>query len=136
LFIFERPSMPRRFASLYSCSFVLPPFPLERPAVVRFELDRVDDERAEARLVDERPEDERPDEERPEDERLDEDERDELERDDEPDFDFPFVSPDCARCLFTVRAAISFARFVERPCFFSLSLTCSYCRSRLLLHDF
>ena len=135
MFILERPSILRRFASLYSCSFVLPPL-LERVDVERFELDRVDDERAEARLVDERPEDERPDEERPEDERLDEDERDELERDDEPDFDFPFVSPDCARCLFTVRAAISFARFVERPCFFSLSLMCSYCRSRLLLHDF
>jgi hypothetical protein len=129
LFIFERPSMPRRLASLYSCSFVLPPL-LERVDVERFELARVDDEPAEARPVDERPEDERPDE------RLDDDEGDELERDDEPDFDFPFVSPDWARCLLTVRAAISFARFVERPCFFSLSLTCSYCRSRLLLHDF
>src|SRR5437763_2924359 len=46
----------------------------------------------------------------------------------------PFVSPERARSLFTVRAAISFARFVERPCFFSESLMCSYCRSRLLLH--
>jgi hypothetical protein len=113
---------------LYSCSFVLPPLllPLD---VDRFEVDRLDEERAEARLVDERPEDERPEDERPDDE------REELERDEEPDFDVPFVSPDCARCLLTVRAAISFARFVERPCFFSLSLTCSYCRSRLLLHD-
>src|SRR4051794_32401763 len=38
----------------------------------------------------------------------------------------PFVSPARARSLLTVRAAISFARFVERPCFFSDSLTCSY----------
>jgi hypothetical protein len=36
------------------------------------------------------------------------------------------ASPDCARCLLTVRAAISFARFVDRPCFFSESFTCSY----------
>jgi hypothetical protein len=55
----------------------------------------------------------------------------ERERLDEPDRladdrDRDFVSPFCARCLFTVRAAISFARFVERPCFFSLCLTCSY----------
>jgi hypothetical protein len=57
----------------------------------------------------------------------DELERDEVERDDELEReDEPFVSPFCARCLLTVRAAISFARFVERPCFFSLSLTCSY----------
>lgn len=54
-----------------------------------------------------------------------------LDVDDEDDF----VSPDCARCLLTVRAAISFARFVERPCFSSESLTCSYCRSRFALHD-
>jgi hypothetical protein len=56
-------------------------------------------------------------------------ERDEDDRDDdEDDFedDPDFVSPDCARCLLTVRAAISFARFVERPCFCSDSLTCSY----------
>ena len=136
MFILERPSILRRFASLYSCSFVLPPLLPERLEVDRFEVDRVDDERAEARLVDERPEDERPEDERLEDERPDDERPDEDEREDEPDFDFPFVSPDCARCLFTVRAAISFARFVERPCFFSLSLTCSYCRSRLLLHDF
>src|SRR5438132_13966381 len=45
-----------------------------------------------------------------------------------------FVSPDRARSLLTVRAAISLARLVERPCFFSPSLMCSYCRSRLLLH--
>jgi hypothetical protein len=55
----------------------------------------------------------------------------ELDLEDEPDF----VSPDAARCLLTVRAAISFARFVERPCFFSESLTCSYCRSRFALHE-
>ena len=64
-------------------------------------------------------------------ERLEEVERDEVERDEverdevERDRD-DFVSPACARCLFTVLAAISFARFVERPCFFSDSLTCSY----------
>jgi hypothetical protein len=50
------------------------------------------------------------------------DERDEDEEREDDDF----VSPDCARCLLTVRAAISLARFVERPCFFSESLTCSY----------
>jgi hypothetical protein len=55
----------------------------------------------------------------------DEDERDEL-----------FVSPDFDRALLTVRAAISFARFVDSPFFFSLSLTCSYWRSRLLLNAF
>src|SRR4051812_39562690 len=44
-----------------------------------------------------------------------------------------FVSPARARSLLTVRAAISFARFVEAPCFLAPSLTCSYCRSRLLL---
>src|SRR3954454_23760295 len=46
------------------------------------------------------------------------------------------ASPLRARSLLTVRAAISFARFVEAPCFFSLSLMCSYCRSRLLLQAF
>src|SRR5438876_351429 len=46
----------------------------------------------------------------------------------------PFVSPDRARSLLTVRAAISLARFVERPCFFSDSLTCSYWRSRFAFH--
>src|SRR3989442_460904 len=46
----------------------------------------------------------------------------------------PFVSPDLARSLLTVRAAISLARFVERPSFFSDSLTCSYWRSRFALH--
>jgi hypothetical protein len=40
----------------------------------------------------------------------------------EPDL----VSPFWARSLLTVRAAISFARFVERPCFCSESLMCSY----------
>ncbi len=47
-----------------------------------------------------------------------------------------FVSPLSARCLFTVRAAISFARFVERPASSSLSLTCSYWRSRFALQGF
>src|SRR5690242_103985 len=50
------------------------------------------------------------------------------ERDDD------LASPDCARVLLTVRAAISFARFVDRPCFFSDSLMCSYWRSRFALH--
>src|SRR5437588_5016620 len=45
-----------------------------------------------------------------------------------------FASPVRARSLLTVRAAISFARFADLPCFCSLSLTCSYCRSRLLDH--
>jgi hypothetical protein len=64
--------------------------------------------------------------------------REELERELEVDLprEEPFVSPFCARCLLTVRAAISFARFVERPCFFSLSLTCSYWRSRFPLQAF
>jgi hypothetical protein len=43
------------------------------------------------------------------------------------------ASPLLARSLFTVRAAISFARPVEAPRFFALSLMCSYWRSRLLL---
>src|SRR3954462_1811278 len=46
-----------------------------------------------------------------------------------------FASPFRARSLLTVRAAISFARLVERPCFFSASLMCSYWRSRLALHE-
>src|SRR5438132_8299882 len=45
-----------------------------------------------------------------------------------------FASPLRARSLLTVRAAISFARLVEAPRFLAPSLTCSYCRSRLLLH--
>lgn len=45
---------------------------------------------------------------------------------DELFFDDVFVLPSAARSLFTVRAAISFARFVDRPCFFALSLMCSY----------
>jgi hypothetical protein len=65
--------------------------------------------------------------------------REELALRDEDDFeddeDDDFVSPDFARCLLTVRAAISFARFVDRPCFCSESFTCSYCRSRFALHD-
>ena len=51
---------------------------------------------------------------------------DELELRDDLDDEDDLVSPDCARCLLTVRAAISLARFVERPCFCSDSLTCSY----------
>jgi hypothetical protein len=41
-----------------------------------------------------------------------------------------FVSPACARCLFTVRAAISSARSSPTPRSSSDSLTCSYCRFR------
>jgi hypothetical protein len=51
-----------------------------------------------------------------------------FERDDD------FVSPACARRLLTVRAAISSARSSDRPASRSDSLTCSYCRSRFLLH--
>lgn len=71
------------------------------------------------------------------DERAGEPLRDELdERELEPlEPDEDFVSPFCARCLLTVRAAISFARPVERPCFFSESLMCSYWRSRFELHE-
>src|SRR3954470_19175302 len=47
-----------------------------------------------------------------------------------------FASPDRARSLLTVRAAISFARFVDAPCSFSLSTMCSYWRSRLALQAF
>jgi hypothetical protein len=43
------------------------------------------------------------------------------------------VSPAWRRCLFTVAAAISFARFVLRPRFLAEALMCSYCRARLLL---
>src|SRR3954469_15541011 len=50
--------------------------------------------------------------------------------------DDSFASPLRARSLFTVRAAISLAFSVEAPCFLTLSLTCSYCRSRLLLQAF
>ena len=66
----------------------------------------------------------------------DELERDELDRDElDRERDDDFASPFCARCLLTVRAAISFARPVERPRFFSPCLMCSYWRSRLELHD-
>ena len=41
-----------------------------------------------------------------------------------------FVSPDCARCLLTVRAAISSARPSPTPRSCSESLMCSYCRFR------
>src|SRR5438132_421448 len=47
-----------------------------------------------------------------------------------------FASPARARSLLTVRAAISFARFVDVPRSLALSLMCSYCRSRLLLQAF
>src|SRR5215208_2815516 len=47
-----------------------------------------------------------------------------------------FASPLRARSLFTVRAAISLAFSVEAPSFLTLSLTCSYCRSRLSLQAF
>src|SRR5579859_5267155 len=40
------------------------------------------------------------------------------------------ASPDRARSLFTVRAAISSARLVLSPRSMALSLMCSYCRSR------
>ena len=71
--------MLRRFASLYSCSFVRPfgrRVPERRPP-------RRDDDMSRVEVRDPR----------------------------------PFVSPARARSLLTVRAAISFARFVERPCF-------------------
>src|SRR5689334_23917421 len=41
-------------------------------------------------------------------------------------------SPERARSLFTVRAAISSARDSLAPCFFSLFLMCSYCRARFV----
>jgi hypothetical protein len=47
----------------------------------------------------------------------------------------PFVSPFSRRVLFTVAPAIRFAVASERPRSFSLSLTCSYWRSRFALHD-
>jgi hypothetical protein len=47
-------------------------------------------------------------------------------------FDFVFDSPERAFSLLTVRAAISLARLVERPSFFSLLTTFLYWRSRLL----
>jgi hypothetical protein len=84
--------------------------------------------------------------------------RDELPFDFEPDdFDFDFdlepllldfdeldfdlvpellASPDCARCLLTVAAAISSARSSDRPASSSDSFTCSYWRSRFSLHAF
>jgi hypothetical protein len=68
----------------------------------------------------------------PEDEARD---LEELPDDFELELDFDFDSPDCERCLLTVRAAISFERFVDRPCFRSESRMCSYWRSRLSLHD-
>src|SRR5215207_8360869 len=95
LFIFERPEMFIRLASLYSCSFVRP-----------F-----------GRFVPERRPPRRPDEMSC---------RDVL--------DDVRASPERARSLLTVRAAISFALLVEAPCSLALSLMCSYCRSRLLLH--
>ena len=41
------------------------------------------------------------------------------------------ASPERARSLFTVRAAISSACLVFSPRCFALALMCSYCRSRL-----
>src|SRR5829696_6729494 len=41
------------------------------------------------------------------------------------------ASPERARSLLTVRAAISLARLVDAPRFLALSRMCSYCRSRL-----
>jgi hypothetical protein len=109
--------------------FAVPPLVDFRDAVVFFRDDVA------LRLVPlERDEELRDDELR--DEPRDEEPPDEELREDEPEDDFDdFVSPASARCLLTVRAAISFARFVERPCFFSESLMCSYCRSRFALHD-
>jgi hypothetical protein len=46
------------------------------------------------------------------------------------------ASPERARSLFTVRAAISVARRSDRPAAFWLALTCSYWRSRFALHAF
>src|SRR3954451_25235916 len=48
--------------------------------------------------------------------------------------DDSLASPLRARFLLTVRAAISLDFLDERPCSFSLSTMCSYCRSRLALH--
>jgi hypothetical protein len=62
-----------------------------------------------------------------------------LERDeDDEDLlrDDDFASPVAARCLLTALAAISLARFGERPSPSSLSFTCSYWRSRFALHAF
>jgi hypothetical protein len=47
-----------------------------------------------------------------------------------------FVRPSLLRFLFTVAAAIAFARLLDRPVFPSLSLMCSYIRSSLLLQAF
>jgi hypothetical protein len=44
-----------------------------------------------------------------------------------------FVSPASDRCLLTVAAAISVARFVLRPRRSADSLMCSYCRARFAL---
>jgi hypothetical protein len=98
---------------------------LFRDDVEREDVERGDVERADEPL---REPDERDDEPLRADEEDDRDEPEPLERDD-------FVSPASARCLLTVLAAISFARPVERPCFRSDSLMCSYCRSRFALHD-
>jgi hypothetical protein len=46
--------------------------------------------------------------------------------------DAVFDSPERARSLLTVRAAISFARPLEAPRFSALSFTCSYWRARLV----
>jgi hypothetical protein len=95
-------------------------------------LERDDDE---PELFDRDEEPDRDDDERDDEPELfDRDEEPELfERDDEPEL---FVSPDFERCLLTVRAAISLARSGERPCSSSLSVMCSYWRSRFALHAF
>jgi hypothetical protein len=46
-----------------------------------------------------------------------------------------FASPDCARCLLTVRAAISSALSVLAPRSLAESLMCSYWRSRFALFN-
>src|SRR6266511_2827979 len=51
------------------------------------------------------------------------------------DRDAVFDWPRCARSLFTVLAAISFARFVDVPRDFALSLMCSYFRSCFSVHS-
>jgi hypothetical protein len=48
-----------------------------------------------------------------------------VRRDREPD-ELDRASPDCARCLFTVRAAISSARSSDMPRCFPEALMCRY----------
>ncbi len=56
-----------------------------------------------------------------------------MSRTDERDAVFDW--PRWARSLLIVRAAISFARFVDAPCERSESRTCSYFRSCLSVHS-